>query len=221
MLVRLTEKGETLFDQVAPLHLANEERLLSALLPEQREQLASLLRVLLLSFEKAAPDDAQDPGQRIGASLAPACVARQVRRSVGLPDPPGLLVQNVKVPGPAAKAGLQVGDLIVAANDVETPSITSLYEQLAASNEDEPWFWTSCAAQNASRLNSRHWKPWGAGADKANSRVVHGAACLASLFVLARSVLVHLPGRPPNQAASEGTITLRSTYDPQFVLCCS
>src|SRR5918911_2215788 len=49
VLVRLTEVGERLFDQVAPLHLANEDRLLSALNTEQREQLAALLRILLLS----------------------------------------------------------------------------------------------------------------------------------------------------------------------------
>ena len=51
VLVRLTKIGEQLFDQVAPVHLANEDRLLSALNAQQREQLASLLRILLLSFE--------------------------------------------------------------------------------------------------------------------------------------------------------------------------
>ncbi len=49
VLVRLTSAGEQLFERVAPIHLANEDRLLSALDAEQREQLAALL----LSFEGA------------------------------------------------------------------------------------------------------------------------------------------------------------------------
>jgi predicted dinucleotide-binding enzyme len=43
-LVRLTGKGLRLFDEVAPAHLANEDRLLSALVPAERQQLADLLR---------------------------------------------------------------------------------------------------------------------------------------------------------------------------------
>jgi DNA-binding MarR family transcriptional regulator len=132
VMVRLTEAGERLFDQVAPLHLANEERLLSALNTQQREQLAALLRILLLSFDPIAPEDPHHPSHWIGASLAPAHLARKIRRSSGLPDIVGLLVQSVAVPGPAASAGLQEGDLIVAANETEIRSIESLYEQLLA-----------------------------------------------------------------------------------------
>jgi membrane-associated protease RseP (regulator of RpoE activity) len=130
--VRLTEKGVTLFDQVAPVHLANEERLLSALDTEQREQLALLLRTLLLSFESVASEYPQHPLHWIGASFAPAHIAREIRRSVGLPDPPGLLVQAVATPSPAADAGLQVGDLIVASNGKEIRSIESLCQKLLA-----------------------------------------------------------------------------------------
>jgi S1-C subfamily serine protease len=43
-----------------------------------------------------------------------------------------MLVQSVAVPGPAASAGLQEGDLIVVANGKEIRSIESLYEQLLA-----------------------------------------------------------------------------------------
>ncbi len=135
VLVRLKEKGITLFDQVAPIHLANEGRLLSALNAEQREQIASLLRTLLLSFESVAPEDPQHPSHWIGASLAPAHIAREIRRSVGLPDPPGLLVQAVAIPSPAAEAGLQEGDLIIAANGKEIRSIDSLCEQLLAAQD--------------------------------------------------------------------------------------
>ena len=130
VLVRLTEKGVAVFDEVAPVHLMEEDRLLSALNPEQREQLASLLRILLLSFEPIAGEDPRHPSHWIGASLAPAHVARRIRRSAGLPDTPGLLVQSVAVPSPASRAGLQEGDLIISAGGAETRSVESLYEQL-------------------------------------------------------------------------------------------
>lgn len=132
VLVRLTEAGEQLFNQVAPLHLANEDRLLSALNTQQRQQLAALLHILLLSFEPIAPQDPHQPSRWIGASLAPAHIARKIRRSSGLPDIAGLLVQSVTVPSPAASAGLQEGDLIILANQTEIRSIESLYQQLQA-----------------------------------------------------------------------------------------
>lgn len=103
-----------------------EDRLLSALSTQQREQLADLLRVLLLSFDLVAPEDPYHPARWLGASLAPAHSARKIRRSSGL------LVQSVAVPGSAALAGLQEGDLIVAANGIETRSIETLCEQLLA-----------------------------------------------------------------------------------------
>lgn len=132
VLVRLTEKGLMLFDQVVPLHLANEDRLLSALSQEQREQLASLLRTLLLSFEPLDPEDPQHPSHWLGASLAPAHVARQMRRAAGLPEVDGLLIQAVAAPSPSTQAGLREGDLIIAANGKAIRSIESLYEQLRA-----------------------------------------------------------------------------------------
>ena len=46
VVVRLTELGRTLVDQVVPGHLALEQQLLSPLSPDQREQLASLLATL-------------------------------------------------------------------------------------------------------------------------------------------------------------------------------
>jgi len=42
-------------------------------------------------------------------------MARKIRRSSGLPDIDGLLVQNVAVPSPANEAGLLEGDLIISA----------------------------------------------------------------------------------------------------------
>jgi DNA-binding MarR family transcriptional regulator len=48
-LVALTDRGHELVDRAVVDHLANEERLLSALDADEREQLAGLLRKLLLS----------------------------------------------------------------------------------------------------------------------------------------------------------------------------
>ena len=49
-LIALTEKGRALIDGLTPEHLANEERLLAALAPDEREALAGLLRKLLLGL---------------------------------------------------------------------------------------------------------------------------------------------------------------------------
>jgi len=50
---------------------------------------------------------------RLGISIAPAHVARRLRRAVGLPDRDGLLVRDVEDASPAAAAGIVEGDLIV------------------------------------------------------------------------------------------------------------
>jgi DNA-binding MarR family transcriptional regulator len=49
-LIALTAKGRDLIDGVTPDHLANEDSLLAALTPGEREQLAALLRKLLLGL---------------------------------------------------------------------------------------------------------------------------------------------------------------------------
>jgi DNA-binding MarR family transcriptional regulator len=53
LLVRLTPAGKDLVDHVAPLHLANEQRMLAALSTADRQLLAGLLRQLLIPFETA------------------------------------------------------------------------------------------------------------------------------------------------------------------------
>ncbi|MDF2740841.1 MAG: serine protease, partial [Actinomycetia bacterium] len=49
---------------------------------------------------------------RLGVGIAPARVARQLRRAVGLPERDGLLVRVVEDGGPADRAGLRTGDLV-------------------------------------------------------------------------------------------------------------
>ena len=55
MLVKLTKAGKQLIERILPQHYENEHRLLSALEPEERAQLAGLLRRLLLDFEDHSP----------------------------------------------------------------------------------------------------------------------------------------------------------------------
>ena len=52
---------------------------------------------------------------RLGVAIAPPRVARRLRRAVGLPERDGILVRGVERGSPADRAGLERGDLIVAA----------------------------------------------------------------------------------------------------------
>jgi DNA-binding MarR family transcriptional regulator len=73
-LVALTEKGRQLVDGALLAHLANEERLLSALSADERRQLTDLLRKLLTS----EPFAAMDPGRPVHSE---GRVADQVARA--------------------------------------------------------------------------------------------------------------------------------------------
>lgn len=66
----------------------------------------------------------------LGLALAPAHVARRLRRAVGLSERDGLLVRGVVDDGPAAGAGIEQGDLIVAASGTPLTGVDDLYEQL-------------------------------------------------------------------------------------------
>lgn len=124
-LIELTDAGRRLFDRVAPAHAATEHRLLAALSNEQRTELASLLRRLLVSFEGSTADDSSTP--RLGLSLASAHTTLALRRAAGLPDVVGLLVHDVEGDGPAARAGIRTGDVLIRADDHELRSVTSLH----------------------------------------------------------------------------------------------
>lgn len=70
--------------------------------------------------------------RRIGVGLAPAHVARQLRRAVGLDERDGLLVREVEDGSPAATAGLAEGDLIVAAGGRDVTRADDLFEALGS-----------------------------------------------------------------------------------------
>jgi S1-C subfamily serine protease len=68
--------------------------------------------------------------RRLGVGLAPAHVARTLRRSVGLPERDGLLVRAIEEGSPAAAAGVQEGDLIVGAAGAPIGSADDLFDAL-------------------------------------------------------------------------------------------
>ena len=67
---------------------------------------------------------------RLGVAVAPARVARRLRTAVGLPERDGILVRAVESDSPAERAGIERGDLIVAAGDQPVQRIETLYEVL-------------------------------------------------------------------------------------------
>jgi len=73
---------------------------------------------------------------RLGVAVAPPRVARRMRRAVGLPERAGLLVRGVEDGSPAARAGIQKGDLVAAAAGRELDGIEGLYTTLEALPRD-------------------------------------------------------------------------------------
>jgi DNA-binding MarR family transcriptional regulator len=127
-IVQLTRTGVALFDVVAPAHLANEDRLLSALSVPERQALADLLRRLLSSYETQHTGVAE----HLGLQLESAPVARRRRQAVGLLDASGLLVAAVRPGSPADAAGIARGDLIVEIDGRPVLSTVTLAELLEA-----------------------------------------------------------------------------------------
>ncbi len=75
---------------------------------------------------------------RLGVAVAPPRVARRMRRAVGLPEHDGLLVRAVESDSPAARAGLERGDLIVTAGGRALEGVDSLYAALDELPAKEP-----------------------------------------------------------------------------------
>src|SRR3954471_3560935 len=69
---------------------------------------------------------------RLGVAIAPAHVARRLRRAVGLPEREGLLVRWVEEGGPADRAGIEKGDLIVAAAGEPVARVDDLQPRVEA-----------------------------------------------------------------------------------------
>lgn len=78
----------------------------------------------------------ETPARRsLGVGVAPSEVARRLRRSVGLPERDGLLVRTLDDDGPAARAGMRVGDLLVAAGDRVLADVDDLVQVLDTASD--------------------------------------------------------------------------------------
>src|SRR4051812_28194398 len=69
---------------------------------------------------------------RLGVAIAPAHVGRRLRVAVGLPEREGLLVRWVEEGGPAARGGIEKGDLIVAAAGEPVARVDDLLPRVEA-----------------------------------------------------------------------------------------
>ena len=73
--------------------------------------------------EGLARGEAVSP-HRLGVALAPPRVARRLRSAVGLPERDGLLVRAVEDGSPGGRAGIERGDLLVAAGGTRPTAST-------------------------------------------------------------------------------------------------
>ncbi len=133
--ITLTGRGREAFENAAPAHLANENRLLSALSGDERRELAGLLRRLLVDLEER-PAAGDGPARRLGLTVAPAHTTAAMRQAVGLPECAGLLVRAVRPGGPAARAGVVPGDVLTGVDGRVVRGIADLYEPPGAAAGD-------------------------------------------------------------------------------------
>lgn len=75
---------------------------------------------------------------QLGVAVVPPRMARRLRRAVGLDDRDGVLVRAVQEGSPAARAGVQRGDLIVALGGRQVDSLDALFSALDGSSLSEP-----------------------------------------------------------------------------------
>jgi serine protease Do len=76
--------------------------------------------------------------RRLGVAVVPPRAARRLRGAVGLPERDGVLVRGVQEDSPAARAGIERGDLIVSLYGREVGSLDALFSALDAAPLDEP-----------------------------------------------------------------------------------
>ncbi len=76
--------------------------------------------------------------RRLGIAVAPPRVARRLRQSVGLPEREGLLVHAVEEGGPAARAGIRQGDLIVRVAGTDVTTVDELAATLEGTDPHAP-----------------------------------------------------------------------------------
>jgi serine protease Do len=75
------------------------------------------------------------PRQRLGVAVLSPRTGRRIRAAAGLPERDGLLVRSVREDGPAARAGIESGDLLVASGDTTLATVDDLHDVLAAAGD--------------------------------------------------------------------------------------
>jgi serine protease Do len=95
---------------------------------------AAAIRSRVEDLEKGA---ARQP-RRLGVAIVPPRAARRLRTAVGLPERDGVLVRGVQDDSPAARAGVERGDLIVSLGGREVDSLDKLFAALDAAPLDAP-----------------------------------------------------------------------------------
>jgi membrane-associated protease RseP (regulator of RpoE activity) len=132
VFVTLTPKGVGLLETVIPEHLENESSLVAGLNRAERAQLIVLLRKWLVSLEEEVAHGRQ---LYLGMTLLDSRASTKMRRAVGLPDMPGLLVNKVAAGSRAEELGFRKGDLVTA---IERQAVTSLVDLRKILNRSEP-----------------------------------------------------------------------------------
>ncbi|WP_432974673.1 MarR family transcriptional regulator [Dactylosporangium sp. CA-233914] len=134
VIISLTDRGLQLIDEAAPTYLETERLLLTGLDNTERDQLAQTLQRLLLTFEGYDTDLGHNQHTAavptLGIWLESLHRSIQLRRTVGLPDQPGMIVVAVDPDSPAQRAGLTSGDLLVAVGGSPARSVAILNQHL-------------------------------------------------------------------------------------------
>jgi serine protease Do len=75
------------------------------------------------------------PRQRLGVAVLSPRTGRRIRAAAGLPERDGLLVRSAHEDGPAARAGIEAGDLLVACGDTPLATVDDLHDALASAGD--------------------------------------------------------------------------------------
>jgi DNA-binding MarR family transcriptional regulator len=119
--VRITDRGRSLVASARPAYQDRATRLGEGLPDGAAPTLSAHLHHWLAFFE---PSEQHAP--RLGVAVAGAASAKRMRRAVGLPDVPGIIVLRVGRGSAAEAAGLSRGDLVTEAGGTPVRSIGDL-----------------------------------------------------------------------------------------------
>jgi DNA-binding MarR family transcriptional regulator len=119
--VRITDRGRALIAAARPAYAERAARLGDGVPAGAAPELAAHLHHWLAFFE---PGEHEAP--RLGVAVAGAAAAKRMRRAVGLPDVPGIIVLRVARDSAAAISGLSRGDLVTDAGGTPVRSIGDL-----------------------------------------------------------------------------------------------